>query len=70
MNSKRGERERREKEKKKRFLQLLLLGSEFEPKRSESELATSPLSELGKIIPLGRITHSARADSVSKLSFR
>ena len=43
---------------------------ENKAKRSGSGLATSPLSELIKIKPLGRFTPSVRADHISNLNFR
>ena len=70
MNSRRfGERERR-KEKEKRFLVLLLLGSEFVQKRCGSASSTSPLSGLIKIKPLRRLPPSVRADGSSNPPFR
>ena len=70
MNSRRfGERERR-KEKEKRFLVLLLLGSEFVQKMGESAPSTSPLLGLIKIKPLGRMVHPARAKLSSNRVFR
>ena len=70
MNSGR-ERERRRKIKGKNgFAVLAVLGSKLKQKGCGSGLSTSSLSGLIKINPLGRNQQSARAVSVSKLSFR
>ena len=42
VNSRRGERERREKRRKNVSASLLLLGSDFSAKRSDSASSTSP----------------------------
>ena len=70
VNSENGEREMGLKIKEKRFLNLQQTGSEFKAKRSDSALATSPLSCLIKTDPLGRLPPSVRAVGSSIPYFR
>ena len=63
MNSRNKERKWFRERREKRVLSLLQKETAFWYKMGESALATSPLSGERKINPLGRIPHSARADS-------
>ena len=70
MNSVEREREEGKTKGKNRVLVSVQLGSDFVQKGCGSGLATSPLSCLIKINPLGRIAPSVRADLSSFRLFR